>query len=57
MKNLADGVGISSILAQVLCNRGITTTEEAKHYLFDGMDDLYDPFLMKGMKKAVEPCY
>lgn len=54
MKNLTDGVGISSILAQVLCNRGITTTEEAQHYLFDGMDDLYDPFLMKGMKKAVE---
>ena len=52
--DLADRAGISSVLAQILYNRGIRTNEEIRRYLYDDMDDLDDPFLMKGMKKAVE---
>lgn len=53
-EQLAKSVGISPLLARILWNRGMTTKEEACHYLYDTMDDLSDPFLLKGMTEAVE---
>lgn len=50
---LSAKLGISPILARILYNRGIQTVEEGRHYLFDTLQDLHDPFLMKGMDKAV----
>lgn len=47
-------LGISKVVAQILINRGITTLEEAKTFLFGGTESLHDPFLMKDMEKAVE---
>lgn len=42
------------VVAQVLYNRGITTAAEQKKFLAPNYErDLGDPFLMKGMKKAV----
>jgi len=53
-KALASELGISSILAQILLNRGITTAQEAKSYLSCDINDCFDPFLFKGMDKAVK---
>ena len=49
----SQNLGISPILARILYNRGIHDLQEADHFLHDTSDDLYDPFLMKDMKKAV----
>lgn len=51
---LTKELGISDILAQVLVNRGIHTTDEARHFLYDTPDDMADPFLLKGMKRSVD---
>ena len=52
-KKLAQELNISTLLAQLLLNRNITTAEDAKRFLSCGLADLYDPFLLKGMDKAV----
>ena len=52
---LADELGISGELAGILWNREIRTREAAEAFLYPGeKQQFYDPFLMKGMKKAVE---
>jgi single-stranded-DNA-specific exonuclease len=51
---LSREMGISLPLAQVLINRRITTSEAAQQFLFGGMDDLNDPFLLPDMQKAVD---
>jgi len=46
---------ISPLMIQVLYNRGIKIEEkEIKEFLYPSWQDLHDPFLMKGMKEAVE---
>jgi single-stranded-DNA-specific exonuclease len=47
-------LGIRPEIAQILANRGILTLEEAQKFLFGTLEDLHDPFLMKGMEEAVE---
>lgn len=47
-------LGVSKVVAQILVNRGITTLYEAKMFLYGETSNLYDPFLMKDMDKAVE---
>lgn len=54
IKDLIKQLHISSVLAQVLVNRGITEPDEAKLFLDDSCSQGYDPFMMKGMDKAVE---
>ena len=44
---------ISPQIAQILINRDIVSTDAARKFLFSTLDDLHDPFLMKGMNKAV----
>jgi single-stranded-DNA-specific exonuclease len=46
-------LGISPLTAQVLRNRGITDTEQARRFLFPSLSDLPDPFTMKDMEKGV----
>ncbi len=46
-------LGISKVVAQILINRGITTTAEARNFLSGKTDLLYAPLLMKDMEKAV----
>ena len=46
-------LGISKVVAQILINRGITTTEEARNFLSGKTELLYNPLLMKDMEKAV----
>ncbi|MFH1868001.1 MAG: single-stranded-DNA-specific exonuclease RecJ [Candidatus Omnitrophota bacterium] len=52
-KKLTDTLGISPVIAQLLINRNIRTLKEAEGFLNPGLLNLFDPFLMKGMKRAV----
>jgi len=52
-ETLAQELGISPILCQLLVQRGISTFDEAKRFFRPQLDDLYDPFLMNDMDKAV----
>jgi len=51
---LSAELGIPLEIAQILANRGISALETAQQFLFGTLEDLHDPFLMKGMKEAVE---
>lgn len=53
-EELANELGISPILTQLLVQRGITTFAEAKSFFRPQLTDLHDPFLMKDMDKAVD---
>lgn len=54
VKTLCEVLGVKEDVAQLLIIRGIHTFEEAKSFFRPSFDDLHDPFLMKGMDKAVE---
>jgi single-stranded-DNA-specific exonuclease len=56
-KALSEGLGIAPELAQVLINRKITDVEEANRFLYGDINDLHNPFLMKGMDIAVEKIF
>lgn len=45
---------INKILVELLFSRGISTRESVRAFLFPDSNNFYDPFLMKGMKEAVE---
>ena len=51
-EGIARHFGIPQPLAVILCNRGIMTEGEIRKFLFGSVQDLYDPFLMKGMKEG-----
>ena len=56
-QQVADIVKVLNIdenLATLLVQRGITNYEEAKTFFRPSLSQLYDPFLMKDMDKAVE---
>ncbi len=53
-KKLAQELGVSLILAQILINRGINNSSDAKKYLNCDLIDLHDPFLLKDMALAVK---
>jgi len=46
-------LGTNPILADLLIKRGITTESEAKRFFRPQLSELYDPFLMNDMNKAV----
>ena len=50
---LAEALSIPPALARVLVNRRILTEEAARAFLRGGLDGLHDPYLMKGMDRAV----
>ncbi|TLG81354.1 single-stranded-DNA-specific exonuclease RecJ [Vagococcus zengguangii] len=45
--------GFSEQLAPLLANRKITTAEQLSAYFYPNLEDLYDPFLLFDMDKAV----
>ena len=53
-QTLAQELGISPILGQLLVQRGITKAGDAKKFFRPQLPDLHDPFLMKDMDIAVE---
>ncbi|MGE5740528.1 MAG: single-stranded-DNA-specific exonuclease RecJ [Candidatus Aminicenantes bacterium RBG_16_66_30] len=50
---LAQALDIPPAIARVLVNRKIVTEEAAREFLFGDLQKLHDPYLMKGMDKAV----
>lgn len=50
---IAEEFGISPVLARLIRNRDVCGTEEIRKYLYGTREDLYDPWLLKGMEQAV----
>ncbi len=53
-KALADKIGMSPILAELLIQRGIKTESAAKRFFRPMLNELIDPFLMNDMDVAVD---
>ena len=53
-KNISATLGIPLEAAQILVNRGIDGAEQVHRFLYGTMSDLHDPFLMNGMREAVQ---
>lgn len=51
---LFKGLKVHPILCNILVQRGIETYEAARAFFRPKLTDLHDPFLMKGMQKAVD---
>jgi len=51
---LASELEISPVVSQILINRGIITTEDAKEFLFPSLKQLHNPLLIKDMEKGVD---
>ena len=54
VNSLQESLGVAPIVATLLAQRGICTFEDAKQFFRPQLSQLYDPFLMKDMDKAVE---
>lgn len=54
VESFAKELGVPKTIASLLLQRGIDTFSKAKKFFRPDLDDLHDPFLMKGMSIAVE---
>ncbi len=54
VEKLAASLGVDKIIATLLVERGVTTFEEARRFFRPALDQLHDPFLMKGMREAIQ---
>ncbi len=54
VERLAQALGISRKLTNLLVQRGVTTFDEAKAFFRPSLDALHNPFLMKDMDRAVD---
>ncbi len=45
---------INPVIARILRNRDLVTEEEVQKFLYGSLEDLYSPWLLKDMDKAVE---
>ncbi len=52
-KELARELHISEMSARLLVARNITSAEQARRFIRPNVDELYDPFLMRDMDKAI----
>ena len=53
VKQLAQSLGVSESLANLMVQRNITSPEEARAFFNPSLEYLHDPFLMKDMNIAV----
>lgn len=51
---LSKELDLTSLTAKLLLNRGIQSPEKARQFLFGTLEDLQDPYQLKGMERAVE---
>lgn len=51
---LSRSLQLPETITQILVNRGITDKKKAEHFLNGTLDDLFDPFLLQGMRAAVD---
>jgi single-stranded-DNA-specific exonuclease len=54
IKQLQQEIGVPFEIACLLIQRGIEDFDTAKSYFRPDLSDLHDPFLMLGMRKAVD---
>lgn len=54
VERLSAEVGIDKVLASLLVDRGVKTSEQARAFFRPSLNNIHDPFLMKDMDKAVE---
>ncbi len=54
VREFADALNVPRVIASILINREIETLEAADTFFNPSWEDLYDPFLMKDMNKAVQ---
>ncbi|MBQ7474563.1 MAG: single-stranded-DNA-specific exonuclease RecJ [Clostridia bacterium] len=53
-RDIADSLSLSLPVAKLLHDRGMNDPEEARRFILKREEQLYDPFLMKDMRKAAE---
>ncbi|RFN59239.1 single-stranded-DNA-specific exonuclease RecJ [Marixanthomonas ophiurae] len=53
VNHLSKELGVDTMIATLLVQRGVETFDEAKHFFRPQLSNLHDPFLMKDMDKAV----
>lgn len=51
---LSKAINLNAYLSAILLQRGINTFESARQYFRPTLEHLHDPFLMKGMRDAVD---
>jgi single-stranded-DNA-specific exonuclease len=54
VSSMTKEINVSETIASLLVQRGIDSYDKAKRFFRPSLADLYDPFLMKDMAKAVE---
>lgn len=54
IQKLADGLSVHPTIARLLIRRGQTDLETAQKFLRPSIDQLHDPYLLDGMKEAIE---
>lgn len=54
VRSIRDGLGVPDLFARILVSRGIKSPEEAEYFLYPGLDDLSDPFLLPDVQKGAE---
>ncbi|HJV16864.1 MAG TPA: single-stranded-DNA-specific exonuclease RecJ [Bacillales bacterium] len=52
VETLVNEIKITPLVASMLVNRGLDTVDTARYFLY-GKDQFHDPYLLKGMEKAV----
>ena len=52
--SLANKSGVSPVVAKILINRKFDNEIDIRKFMRASIDDLYDPFLMKDMEKAID---
>lgn len=51
---IAGEFGISPVVARIIRNRDVEGRKAIRRFLYGGEEDLYDPWLLKGMEQGVE---
>lgn len=54
VNKLADYLSVNPVISSLLIQRGIHTYEQAQAFFRPNLEQLYDPFLMTDMRKAVD---
>lgn len=54
LDRLTRETGLPPVIARVLAARGIVTGEQAQEFLFPSLAHLHSPYLMSGLRRAVE---
>jgi len=53
-RQLSAALNLDPIIAHLLVNRDLKTVDEARHFFSETLEGLHDPFLLKGMRAAID---